>query len=205
MDPVAALQKIFAGMPGFGQALSTMVEGSGKGGLVLKTHVEMYMPVLAALSSGNFDPNAAVMEATSEIVELSTAPVDEAIFQLPADYTSASVGDILKSLTAPTATAAETPQRIRVGGNVQANNLVKKVTPVYPALAKQAGVEGTVRFTVIIDREGNVGNLQLVSGHPLLVEAAQEAVRQWQYKPTLLNGQPVEVVTQVDVNFTLQQ
>lgn len=96
-----------------------------------------------------------------------------------------------------------TPQRIRVGGNVQAANLIRKVTPVYPPLAKQARIQGTVRFTAIIGKDGTIQNLQLVSGHPLLVQAAQDAVRQWVYKPTLLNGEPVEVVTQIDVNFTL--
>ena len=97
------------------------------------------------------------------------------------------------------------PTRIRVGGNVQAMNLVSKVTPVYPPLAKQARIQGTVRFTAIIGKDGHIENLELVSGHPLLVTAAQEAVRQWVYKPTLLNGEPVEVVTQIDVNFTLTE
>ena len=97
------------------------------------------------------------------------------------------------------------PQRIRVGGNVQAANLIRKITPVYPPLAKQARIQGTVRFTAIIGKDGTIQNLQLVSGHPLLVEAARQAVSQWQYKPTLLNGEPVEVVTQIDVNFTLSQ
>ena len=103
------------------------------------------------------------------------------------------------------ANKSATPQRIRVGGNVQAANLIRKVTPVYPPLAKQARIQGTVRFTAIIGKDGTIQNLQLVSGHPLLVEAARQAVSQWQYKPTLLNGEPVEVVTQIDVNFTLSQ
>ena len=98
-----------------------------------------------------------------------------------------------------------TPQRIRVGGNVQAANLVRKITPVYPPLAKQARIQGTVRYTAVIGKDGTIQNLQLVSGHPLLVAAAGEAVKQWVYKPTLLNGEPVEVVTQIDVNFTLSQ
>ena len=98
-----------------------------------------------------------------------------------------------------------TPQRIRVGGNVQQANLVRKVTPVYPPLAKQARIQGTVRFTAIIGKDGTIQNLQLVTGHPLLVAAAQDAVKQWVYKPTLLNGEAVEVVTQIDVNFTLSQ
>jgi protein TonB len=100
-------------------------------------------------------------------------------------------------------TKAATPQRIRVGGNVIQANLIRKVTPLYPPLAKQARIQGVVRFTAIIGKDGTIQNLQLVSGHPLLVEAAKQAVTQWQYKPTLLNGEPVEVVTTIEVNFTL--
>jgi protein TonB len=100
---------------------------------------------------------------------------------------------------------AATPQRIRVGGQVQAANLIKKVTPTYPPLAKQARISGQVRFTAIIGKDGTIQNLQLVSGHPLLVAAARDAVTQWVYKPTLLNNEPVEVITQIDVNFTLSQ
>jgi TonB family protein len=96
-----------------------------------------------------------------------------------------------------------TSERIRVGGNIQAANLLNKVNPFYPPLARQARIQGTVRFSVIIAKDGTIRNLQLVRGHPLLVPPATEAVRQWTYKPTLLNGQPVEVITQVDVNFTL--
>ncbi|HWR54724.1 MAG TPA: energy transducer TonB, partial [Bryobacteraceae bacterium] len=96
-------------------------------------------------------------------------------------------------------------QRIKVGGNVQQANLVRKVTPVYPPLAKQARIQGVVKFTAIIGSDGRITNLQMVSGHPLLVTAATEAVKQWVYRPTLLNGEPVEVITQIDVNFTLSQ
>jgi protein TonB len=98
-----------------------------------------------------------------------------------------------------------TPQRIRVGGIVQQANLTRKVQPVYPPLAKQARIQGAVHFTAIIGKDGAIRKLQLVGGHPLLVEAARNAVSQWQYKPTLLNGEPVEVVTEIDVNFALTQ
>jgi len=99
----------------------------------------------------------------------------------------------------------KTPKQIRVGGQVQAANLIKKITPQYPQLAKQARIQGTVRFTAVIGKDGTIQNLTLVSGHPLLVPSATEAVKQWVYKPTLLNGEPVEVITQIDVNFTLSQ
>jgi len=94
-------------------------------------------------------------------------------------------------------------QRLRVGGGVQARKLISQEPPVYPPLAKQARIQGTVRLTAIIAKDGTVKDLQLVNGHPLLVAAAQEAVRKWRYEPTLLNGEPVEVITQIDVNFTL--
>jgi len=97
------------------------------------------------------------------------------------------------------------PSRIRVGGNVQATMLIKKVTPMYPPEAKMARIEGTVRFTAIIGKDGSIINLDLVSGHPLLVQPAKDAVLQWMYKPVLLNDQPVEVITQIDVNFTLME
>jgi TonB family protein len=105
----------------------------------------------------------------------------------------------------PEMVAPVTPTKIRVGGNVQSANLIRKVTPVYPPLAKQARIQGVVRFTVTIGKDGTVQDVQLVSGHPLLVSPAQEAVWQWQYKPILLNGQPVDVVTTVDVNYTLTE
>jgi TonB family protein len=114
-------------------------------------------------------------------------PENQALFALPAEGQA----------------SATPPGKIRVGGNVQAANLIKKETPVYPPLAKQARIQGVVRFTVTIGKDGTVQDVQLVSGHPLLVASAQAAVWQWQYKPVLLNGQPVEVVTTVDVNYTL--
>lgn len=104
----------------------------------------------------------------------------------------------------PEAPKPVTPQRIRVGGNVSDAKVINRVQPVYPPLAKQARVSGTVRLNAVISREGVIQDLQVVSGHPLLVQAALQAVRQWRYSPTLLNGEPVEVATVIDVNFTLR-
>ncbi|HYM09990.1 MAG TPA: energy transducer TonB [Bryobacterales bacterium] len=98
-----------------------------------------------------------------------------------------------------------TPQRIRVGGNVQKANLINAPRPVYPPLAKQARIQGVVKLHAIIDKSGAIQQLTVVSGHPLLIPSALEAVKQWRYKPTLLNGEPVEVITEIDVNFTLSQ
>jgi len=92
-----------------------------------------------------------------------------------------------------------------VGGNVQQQKLVQQPRPVYPPLAKEARISGVVRLNAIIGKDGTVQDLTIASGHPLLVPAAMEAVKQWVYQPTLLNGQAVEVVTQIEVNFTLSQ
>jgi TonB family protein len=97
------------------------------------------------------------------------------------------------------------PSAIRVGGDAQQMNLISQVRPAYPPEAKAARVQGKVRFDATIGPDGHVENLQVVSGPPLLVNSALEAVQQWVYKPTLLNGQPVKVITRVDVNYTLSQ
>ena len=86
-----------------------------------------------------------------------------------------------------------------------AAKIVRKVIPAYPPLARQARVSGTVQLLGVIGKDGTVQQLQVISGHPLLVSAAVEAVKQWLYRPTLLNGEPVEVVAPIDVNFTLAQ
>ena len=100
----------------------------------------------------------------------------------------------------------ERPARIiRMGGNALAKNLVRKVTPEYPADAKQLGVQGTVRIRTLLGLDGKVKHLSVQSGPPELVESALEAVRQWEYRPTLLNGKPVYVLTQIDITFTLSR
>ncbi len=103
----------------------------------------------------------------------------------------------------PAPSPAGNVQRIRVGGAVQQSNRLRSVDPIYPPLARQARIQGVVRFNIVIGQDGYVSSITLVNGHPLLVTAAQEAVKQWVYRPTLLNGDPVEVETVVDVNFML--
>jgi protein TonB len=95
------------------------------------------------------------------------------------------------------------PQRVRVGGNVQQAKMVRMVQPVYPTIAKQAHIQGTVILHAIIAKDGTVQELQLVGGPPLLVKNAMDAVKQWRYQPTLLNGDPVEVDTTISVIFSL--
>jgi protein TonB len=95
------------------------------------------------------------------------------------------------------------PPRMRVGGVVQSAKLLRQPTPMYPPLARNARISGVVRLEAVIGRNGTIESLRVMSGHPLLVQAALDAVRQWVYQPTLLNGDPVEVLTQIEVNFKL--
>jgi protein TonB len=103
------------------------------------------------------------------------------------------------TVEAPKPSSAPVP----VGGDVQMAKLLRKVIPVYPAIARAARISGIVRLIGTIGKDGAIRNLQLVSGHPMLARAALDAVQQWIYKPTLLNGNPVEVIAPIEVSFTL--
>ena len=99
-----------------------------------------------------------------------------------------------------------TPGRLRVNGEFAEARLIRKVQPVYPAAAKAAHVQGTVRLKMIIRKDGTPAEITVASSPSSdLSESALEAVRQWRYKPILLNGEPVEVVTDVIVNYTLSR
>lgn len=115
----------------------------------------------------------------------------------PAQAVKPEAAPIVKT-TAPAA-----PMRVSVG--VQSAKLMFGPKPPYPVLAKTTGTQGTVKIQALIGRDGVIRNLQLVSGPPLLVKAAMDAVAQWRYQPTLLNGEAVEVITEIDVNFTLNR
>jgi TonB family protein len=105
---------------------------------------------------------------------------------------------------APTDPTVPLPvNRIRVGGNVQKAKIIRQVQPVYPEIAKKANVSGTVLLHVIVAKDGTVMQIQYISGPPLLMKASMDAVRHWQYEPTLLNGEPVEVETTISVVYTL--
>jgi protein TonB len=103
------------------------------------------------------------------------------------------------------AAAPAPPPRIRVGGGVQEAKLISGPRPTYPPLAKAARIEGVVHLQAVISRDGTIMDLKAVSGHPLLIPAAVAAVQHWVFRPTYLNGDPVEVATEIDVNFTLQR
>ncbi len=98
---------------------------------------------------------------------------------------------------------AGAPARVKQGGEVTAASIITQTRPVYPPLARQARIQGVVVLHAIIDKDGKVAQLEVVSGHPLLVQSALDAVKQWRYKATQLNGDPVEVDTTIQVTFTM--
>ncbi len=121
---------------------------------------------------------------------------------IPGGQMGGVIGGIISSTPVAVPKVAA-PQRIRVSAGVTSGLLVRKVNPVYPPLARQARISGTVVLRAVIGKDGSIQNLSLVSGHPMLAPAAIDAVKQWKYKPYLLNGEPVEVDTEIQVNFTL--
>src|SRR5208337_1414197 len=121
---------------------------------------------------------------------------------IPGGSAGGVIGGIISSTHVDVPKVA-TPQRVRVSSGVSTGLLIRKVSPNYPQLAKQARIQGQVVLQAEISKDGTITNLQLISGHPMLAPAAIEAVKQWRYKPYLLNGEPVAVETQVIVNFSL--
>jgi len=121
---------------------------------------------------------------------------------IPGGQMGGVIGGIISSTPVAVPKVA-TPQRVRVSQGVSSGLLIKKVQPAYPPLARQARIQGQVLLQAQISKDGSIENLSLISGHPMLAPAAIEAVKQWRYKPYMLNGEPVAVDTQVVVNFTL--
>src|SRR5271165_6190903 len=141
-----------------------------------------------------------------KIIKEEEAPPDVGVGiagGVPGGVAGGSMGGVIGGVIGGAGTAVAPPPppkaavtRTRVGGAVQAAKLVNRVQPLYPPLARQTRISG---------KSGNVEQLQVVSGHPLLVQSALDAVKQWRYQPTLLNGEPVEVDTEIDVIFSLAQ
>lgn len=131
---------------------------------------------------------------------LAVVPLFAGVLFLPAARAQQS-----QSVTTAPAQAQQAPQRLRVGGNVMTAKLIHRVMPVYPETAKEAQLAGTVVLHVIVGKDGSVQQVTVISGPHLLIDAATDAVKQWQYEPTLLNGSPVEVDTTVSVIFDLGQ
>jgi periplasmic protein TonB len=125
---------------------------------------------------------------------------------VPGGVPGGSLGGVMGGIIGNTPVAVPkvaAPTRVRVSAGVQQGNLISQIKPMYPPIAKAARIQGAVVLQAEISKQGTIENLRVISGHPMLVQSAMDAVKQWRYKPYLLNGDPVPVETTITVNFTL--
>ena len=125
---------------------------------------------------------------------------------IPGGVAGGVVGGLLGELPKVSAPPPPPPKKRppkQIGGNVLKSRLIRQVTPEYPELAKRARIQDVVILVVTVDEEGNVADIKVARGHPLLRDAAVAAVKQWKYSPTLLNGEPIPVTATVTVNFVM--
>jgi len=183
--------------------------------IVAVVHEHSGKPTPPLVQEGKIIAPMQIPETIVDIVDPPAGPVGPDIgvvgsTGIPGGFQNGVLGGILDALAktgppppAPAQHTAKAAAPKQVGGDVQAAKLIHGPKPDYPPLARMARIQGTVRLAALISSDGRIQNLQVLSGHPLLLKAALDAVAHWRYQPTLLNGVPVEVETEIDVNFVL--
>ncbi len=168
--------------------------------------------VMPSISQDVFQETAKLLENLPAPPPPAPSTVQPRELGVPGGVPGGVVGGIVGGVpspppppTPPSREASKTPTRLRMSESSLQPALINRVNPVYPPIAKAARIQGSVVLEVYVSKLGSVENVSVVSGHPLLIQAAIDAVRQWQYMPVLFNGQPVDVVTTVTVNFKLTE
>jgi TonB family protein len=171
-----------------------------------RTHISVKQISLPAKPAADAKSESAAADAKTTAIFYSAdaAKGSEPGWPLPGVYTYAQGAFRMVNWRTLYGLPYVKPMRIRIGGNVAAAKLLRQVTPEYPAEARDKKVSGTVLLHVVLSREGDVQEITFVSGPPELMTASMNAVRQWKYQPTLLNGDPVEVDTMISVVFSLR-
>lgn len=164
--------------------------------------------VQTELDNGQLRTPTAIPKKIAMIKEEEAPPSAGAgvVGGVPGGVPGGQMGGVIGGIISSTPVAVPkvaTPQRVRVSQGVTEGLILKKIQPIYPPLARSARIQGTVVLQAVIGKDGSIQGLRAISGHPMLTPAAIEAVKQWRYKPYFLNGEPVEVDTQITVNFTL--
>ncbi len=172
--------------------------------------VKVIKQIVSEIQNGQLRTPTKIPEKVAMIKEEETPPPSMSaggvIGGVPGGVPGGQMGGVIGGIISSTPVAVPkvaTPQRVRVSQGVSQGLLIKKVQPSYPPLARQARIQGQVLLQAEISKDGTIQNLRLISGHPMLAPAAIEAVKQWRYKPYYLNGEPVEVETQITVIFSL--
>jgi len=166
--------------------------------------VHVVKPVQTDIVNGKLHTPTMIPEKV-EIIQEREAPMAGVVVGVPGGVQGGQMNGVMSEIIGitPVAVPRVAVQRIRVSQGVTQGMVLHKVQPVYPPLARLARVQGSVVLAAVIGKDGTIQNLHVVSGHPLLTQAALDAVKQWRYRPYILNNEPVEVDTQVTVNFTL--
>jgi len=166
--------------------------------------------VNSELDNGRLRTPTKIPNKIAKIQEDTPAPGGGVLGGVPGGVPGGVVGGVLGGVLGGIVNSAPavvpkvaTPQKIKVSEGVIQGNLIHDVKPPYPPLARQARIQGKVVLEAVIGKDGTIQNLRVISGHPMLAQAALEAVKQWRYKPYFLNGEPVDVDTTINVNFTL--
>lgn len=166
--------------------------------------------IVSEVDQGALRTPTKIPEKVKMIKEEDTPPpsagIGGVVGGVPGGVPGGQMGGVIGGIISSTPVAVPkvaTPQRVRVSQGVAQGLLIHQVKPNYPPLARQARIQGQVVLQATIAKDGTIQNLHMVSGHPMLAPAAIDAVKQWRYKPYFLNGEPVEVETQITVNFTL--
>jgi protein TonB len=144
-------------------------------------------------------PKVVKMIKEEEAPPPSTGVMGGVVGGVPGGSTGGVIGGIIGSTAAPPKVAP--PQKLRVSQGVLDGNKIRDVQPIYPNMARVAHVQGDVVLRATISKTGVIENLTVVNGHPILIQAAMDAVKQWRYRPYLLNNEPVEVDTVITVKF----
>jgi periplasmic protein TonB len=172
--------------------------------------VKVVKQIQSDINNGQLRTPTKIPEKVQMIKEEETPPPSMAaggvVGGVPGGVPGGQMGGVIGGIISSTPVAVPkvaTPQKVRVSQGVSQGLLIKKVQPPYPPLARQARIHGQVVLQADISKDGTIQNLRLISGHPMLAPSAIEAVKQWRYKPYFLNGEPVEVETQITVIFSL--
>ncbi|MGZ7029840.1 MAG: energy transducer TonB [Terriglobales bacterium] len=172
--------------------------------------VKVVKQIISELNNGQLRTPTKIPEKVQMIKEEEAPPPTSGIAGVvggvPGGVPGGQMGGVIGGIISSTPVAVPkvaTPQKIRVSQGVAQGLLIHQVKPAYPPLARQARIQGAVILQAVISKDGTIQGLKVVSGHPMLTTAAVDAVKQWRYKPYFLNGEPVEVETQITVNFTL--
>lgn len=163
-------------------------------------HVQRVSEIVdGALRTPSKIPKKVEMIKEDEAPPPSSGVVGGVVGGVPGGSAGGVIGGLVASTAPPPRVA--TPQKLRISSGVADGNKIAGTDPVYPQMAKIAHVQGDVVLQALISKGGTIENLRAISGHPILIQAAMDAVRQWRYKPWVLNGEPVEVETTITVKF----